>query len=1556
MKNTFCMTPALLTSGLSLSLCLSLVACAPPTPLSNTPNSPSVSASATPAVLPSLTQRSLKELEQALAQAEKNQVAPVPVPSGLPASEQALYRFGPQLPQAEREQIARALDQDVRALEAKGRKELKGSLEMGNGLSLKNWTVLALAPGGRVLDRTLSDETGNFTFKNIPDGIRLEVIASEMSNNTQLRAFYDVYAENTSKLLLTPETTATAQILNHAMQQGDTPVHILSIDVLNRLTDSARRELGQNYREQAALQAEKSAEIGPNSFQRPTDQNFSILNITTAAYQSLAEKTVTHFKEGLTATEVGALEELIQMELFAAYTKSSAAIKSLDKLKSGSARALLTRKFRSKTGGSATYDMLVAYGVSLMKSDRSVTHLLSPDSSARGKISQNTISTAISQQTNHNQTLLNSQLSKATTINKIQTQTTVVEAKSAQSLRYESQLLMDTLIQPRGNTTITNNNIEINPTINKISEIKPLSETQKNSLTSVQNILISGTISGAGPSTDTNTTIIKLPQSSGPFNLGKSEPITNNILPIGIQKNINSVSLSSITANTQFEASLNWIITPVSVAPIVTSSMASVKSFKQPTSNLNSFKELSFHLAQASPPPQPAPQLLVAGQTVTQVIKASLLQTELQARLLWSAQNVPGFTGVELFISDTTGKDRRVISLDLEKLAQLKEAKAITLDSLTIYPLGDQALELTLNDLWPSSTYQVFVRDVFDAQFTQPPAGLAKVSDLKGNPPEDAFLLPPDHPSLIGRLNTTDLQPPRVGLAVPFDNDTLLALPASDADLQAWLDEQILITQARIAEIPVGTFVVPSRKWQLADIGGYRVFYDQKVVAEVPRRDFDTYRPDPASPITLTLKDTASPLGTLSFELLYRDTGLPLSARAFVPLGAGFAAEDVPELEVKAFPVPNNEYTQIQLAFAGIPGATQYRVYVDNRLLGSTQGEAGQALSFKAEGLSPDTRYEFRVEADRSEDPISGLVSATTWRPSSSSGSGGGGNTAVITPPVVPAAPTITNLSASNGTIGSAVTITGTGFDTTPGNNTVRFGTTTATVNTASATSLNVTVPAGIFGSQNVTVTVAGQTNAGTNNYAVTPAITGFTAAATSSDVAGASITINGSGFHTTLGSNTVSFGGTNATVTGATATALTVTVPALTSNAAPYATTVQVGAQISAGSNFTVMPRITTFAGSTQGFSGDNGAAANAQLNAPWGVSINASNHVAIADSSNHRIRFVPASNGDFFGVTGMTAGNIYTLAGNGTGAFAGDNGAGTSAQVNDPHGIALIGNILLTFADTANQRVRTLSNTTATFYNIAMTAGSVYTVNGSGTNGAATDGAARFTVNMASPEGVADQGNGTLIADTGNNVAYFSNLLTGPATRFGRTVAGSNIYFVAGGGFGGSALNSPSGIHRVANATNGGHVYIADAGSHRIFFRPDTAGNYFGQAMAADTLYVIAGDGNTGATGDGGSATSARLSSPRGVFANATGVFIADTGNHKIRFIPITSGNYYGQAMTANFIYTLAGTGAAALAGDNSIAGLAQLNNPTGVSVDSTGQVYVADRLNHRVRRISP
>jgi hypothetical protein len=167
--------------------------------------------------------------------------------------------------------------------------------------------------------------------------------------------------------------------------------------------------------------------------------------------------------------------------------------------------------------------------------------------------------------------------------------------------------------------------------------------------------------------------------------------------------------------------------------------------------------------------------------------------------------------------------------------------------------------------------------------------------------------------------------------------------------------------------------------------------------------------------------------------------------------------------------------------------------------------------------------------------------------------------------------PTITSLSANNGVIGSNLTLTGTGFDSTAANNTVKFGTTTATVTAATATSLTVTVPAAISGTQNVTVTVGGQTNAGTHNYAVTPSITSLSA---TSGVSGDSITLNGTGFDTTPANNTVKFGTIAATVTAATATSLTVTVPTAVSGAQNV--TVQVGTQTSASSAFTMKPKIT--------------------------------------------------------------------------------------------------------------------------------------------------------------------------------------------------------------------------------------------------------------------------------------------------------------------------------------------------------------------------------------------
>ncbi|MGI8779305.1 MAG: PKD domain-containing protein [Solirubrobacteraceae bacterium] len=109
-------------------------------------------------------------------------------------------------------------------------------------------------------------------------------------------------------------------------------------------------------------------------------------------------------------------------------------------------------------------------------------------------------------------------------------------------------------------------------------------------------------------------------------------------------------------------------------------------------------------------------------------------------------------------------------------------------------------------------------------------------------------------------------------------------------------------------------------------------------------------------------------------------------------------------------------------------------------------------------------------------------------------------------------------------------------------------------------------------------------------------------------------------------------------------------------------------------------------------------------------------------------------------------------------------------------------------------------------------------------------------------------------------------------------------------------------------------------------------------------DTLFTIAGS-TWGYSGEGGQATSARLAGPFGVAVDAAGnVYVADRFNHRVR--RITPGG---------IIASVAGTGVAGYSGDGGLASLAQLNNPFDVTVDASGNVFVADILNHRVRKIS-
>lgn len=131
-------------------------------------------------------------------------------------------------------------------------------------------------------------------------------------------------------------------------------------------------------------------------------------------------------------------------------------------------------------------------------------------------------------------------------------------------------------------------------------------------------------------------------------------------------------------------------------------------------------------------------------------------------------------------------------------------------------------------------------------------------------------------------------------------------------------------------------------------------------------------------------------------------------------------------------------------------------------------------------------------------------------------------------------------------------------------------------------------------------------------------------------------------------------------------------------------------------------------------------------------------------------------------------------------------------------------------------------------------------------------------------------------------------------------------------------------------------GNLFIADMANNRIR-KVNTSG----------TISTIAGSDSAGFIGDGGPATDARLNSPTGIALDASGnIYIADKGNNKIRKIN-----------AAGIISTFAGDvkDTAGFRGDGDTAILARLNHPTGVAVDDSGNVFIADQLNNRIRRVN-
>lgn len=222
------------------------------------------------------------------------------------------------------------------------------------------------------------------------------------------------------------------------------------------------------------------------------------------------------------------------------------------------------------------------------------------------------------------------------------------------------------------------------------------------------------------------------------------------------------------------------------------------------------------------------------------------------------------------------------------------------------------------------------------------------------------------------------------------------------------------------------------------------------------------------------------------------------------------------------------------------------------------------------------------------------------------------------------------------------------------------------------------------------------------------------------------------------------------------------------------------------------------------------------------------------------------------------------------------------------------------------------------------------IVTLGGNGSAGYAGDGGDISLARFSSPGGITiDMQGNVYLADTANHRVR-KITVDGIITTFaGNGTAG---YLGDNGQAANAQLSSPASV----SADGAGNLYIADTGNHKI------------RSVAPNGIIrTIFGNGTPGSSGDGGNGSNAQLNSPEGVTADPAGnLYISDTGNHKIR-------KGTGPNKTAS---TFAGNGIAGYGGDGGAAIEAQLNAPTGITIDTGGNILFSDSLNHRVRRINP
>lgn len=373
----------------------------------------------------------------------------------------------------------------------------------------------------------------------------------------------------------------------------------------------------------------------------------------------------------------------------------------------------------------------------------------------------------------------------------------------------------------------------------------------------------------------------------------------------------------------------------------------------------------------------------------------------------------------------------------------------------------------------------------------------------------------------------------------------------------------------------------------------------------------------------------------------------------------------------------------------------------------------------------------------------------------------------------------------------------------------------------------------------------------------------------------------------------------------------------------------------------------VTTLAGAHGQPGNVNATGAGARFNTPSGVTVDAVGNVYVADTENHVIRAI------------TPAGVVSTLAG--TGAQGSADGAGVAASFTGPSGVAASGSgagLVVYVADGGNSTIRRIAaGTVSTFAGTAQVFGSTDATGSAASflfpNGLAVDGTGRLFV--------ADTGNSTIRAITpAGNVSTLAGSaqlqgnadLPGAQARFfaprGLAVDLADNVYVA------DTLNrtvrviTPAGDVSTRDLTGGGFDPVAKPEAIAV----DRLGNIY-VSDSAGAIYVRLSTGQVsllaGTLGQVGSADgpgpAATFSTPAGIAADAAGnIYVADAGNATIRKITF-DGQVSTFAGAAGVADSVDGTGAAA-----------RFAQPWGIATDDAGNVYVADRVNNNIRKISP